>query len=132
MPLATGETQRPERGLQRAADPTVTVERLPAPDSFRRDETSTFGDESGSVSKIKKAHEGTTSAINDGWIGGGNLFSAIAAGTLVGLGLDAWLNTSPWLVVVGIIGGSITGFYSMWDQMKEPQGRRDIFTGRPR
>lgn len=33
--------------------------------------------------------------------------------TLLGLGwlLDRWLNTSPWLMVAGIVAGSILGLY---------------------
>ena len=39
------------------------------------------------------------------------LFFTVA--TLLGLGwlLDRWLNTSPWLMVVGIVAGSILGLY---------------------
>jgi F0F1-type ATP synthase assembly protein I len=39
------------------------------------------------------------------------LFFTVA--TLLGLGwlLDRWLNTSPWLMVAGIVAGSILGLY---------------------
>jgi F0F1-type ATP synthase assembly protein I len=37
----------------------------------------------------------------------------LATVTLLGLGwvLDRWLNTSPWLVVTGIVVGAGVGFY---------------------
>lgn len=40
-----------------------------------------------------------------------SLFFTVA--TLLGLGwlLDRWLNTSPWLMVAGIVVGSILGLY---------------------
>lgn len=40
-----------------------------------------------------------------------SLFFTVA--TLLGLGwlLDRWLNTSPWLMVAGIVLGSILGIY---------------------
>jgi ATP synthase protein I len=40
-----------------------------------------------------------------------SLFFSVA--TLLGLGwlLDRWLNTSPWLMVAGIVVGSILGLY---------------------
>ena len=79
------------------------------------------------VSTIKQAHEGATAAVSDGWVDGGSLFSSIVAGTLLGLGLDAWLGTSPWLVVVGVVVGSIGGFYRMWAYVGTPQGKQDIF-----
>ena len=84
------------------------------------------------MSKIKQIHEGTTSAVGDGWVAGGSFFGSIVAGTLLGLGLDAWLDTGPWLVVSGIVLGSVSGFYSMWNQIQNApaQGKQDIFSGR--
>lgn len=42
-----------------------------------------------------------------------SLFFTVA--TLLGLGwlLDRWLNTSPWLMVAGIVVGSILGLYEL-------------------
>ena len=84
------------------------------------------------MSNIKKAHEGATSAVSYGWIAGGSFFGSIVAGTFLGLGLDAWLNTRPWLVVAGIIIGSVSGFYRMWGLLDATgsQGKQDIFDGR--
>jgi len=41
-------------------------------------------------------------------------FASILSGMLIGLGLDAWLGTGPLLVVLGIVAGSATGFWKMW------------------
>jgi F0F1-type ATP synthase assembly protein I len=53
----------------------------------------------------------------------GLFFGAIMAGMLIGLGLDAWLDTEPWLVVIGIIAGSATGFWRMWVISQEEDAR---------
>lgn len=58
------------------------------------------------------------SAINDGWIRGGSFLSSVIAGTLLGYFLDMWLGTEPWLVVVGVLAGSYSGFVRVWDYMK--------------
>ncbi|HSS21729.1 MAG TPA: AtpZ/AtpI family protein [Pyrinomonadaceae bacterium] len=39
------------------------------------------------------------------------LFSSVVALCGVGWLLDRWLGTSPWLLVAGIVLGSIVGFY---------------------
>lgn len=41
-------------------------------------------------------------------------FASILTGMLLGLGLDAWLDTAPTLVILGIISGSVIGFWRMW------------------
>jgi ATP synthase protein I len=40
-----------------------------------------------------------------------SLFTAVVAGLIVGWVLDRWLGTRPWLIVVGIVLGAVTGFY---------------------
>ncbi len=69
----------------------------------------------------------TTSAINDGWMEGGSFFSSIIAGTLLGYFLDMWLGTDPWLVIIGIVAGSYSGFMRVWQYSKKidenPRGR---------
>jgi ATP synthase protein I len=59
-----------------------------------------------------------TSAISDGWMDGGSFFASIMSGTLVGYFADRWLGTDPWLVVVGILIGSYSGFRRMWHYSK--------------
>ena len=57
--------------------------------------------------------------IGRDFIAGGDFFGAIMAGFLLGLGGDYVFGTRPALVVVGIIAGSVTGFYSMYRHLKE-------------
>jgi len=58
------------------------------------------------------------SAVNDGWIEGGSFLSSILAGTLIGYLLDQWLGTEPWLIIVGIVAGSYSGFMRVWHYSK--------------
>jgi F0F1-type ATP synthase assembly protein I len=39
------------------------------------------------------------------------LFACVASLCGLGWGLDRWLGTQPWLMVSGIVLGSIVGFY---------------------
>jgi len=39
-----------------------------------------------------------------------SLAFSIVSGLVVGWALDRWLGTSPWLIVVGIVLGSVAGF----------------------
>lgn len=41
-------------------------------------------------------------------------FASILAGFLLGLGLDAWLGTSPGFVIFGIVAGAVSGFWKLW------------------
>ena len=42
-----------------------------------------------------------------------SLFASVVSGLLVGWLLDRWLGTRPWLLVVGIVLGSVAGFYEL-------------------
>lgn len=62
-------------------------------------------------------------AITEGWIEGGSFLGSILAGTLIGLALDHWLGTAPWLVVTGVVLGAYSGFARVWQQIKaQPEG----------
>ena len=41
---------------------------------------------------------------------GGSFFGSIASGTLLGYFADRWLDTAPWLVVIGAALGAYSGF----------------------
>ncbi len=59
-----------------------------------------------------------TAAVSEGWVEGGSFLGSILAGTALGLGLDAWLKTGPWLVVGGVVLGSYSGFAGLWRSLK--------------
>lgn len=61
-----------------------------------------------------RAGEASTSAhmIGD-WTRGGDFFSAILTGLVIGLAGDYFLNTEPWLVVMGVVAGFAVGFWRM-------------------
>jgi len=40
-----------------------------------------------------------------------SLFASVVSGLIVGWLLDRWLGTKPWLLVLGILLGSVAGFY---------------------
>ena len=41
-------------------------------------------------------------------------FASILSGFLLGFGLDAWVGMRPLFTVIGIIAGSVIGFWRMW------------------
>jgi F0F1-type ATP synthase assembly protein I len=60
-------------------------------------------------------------AVNEGWIKGGSFLGSILAGTFLGMLADAWLETEPLLVTVGIVLGSYSGFMGMWKWAREAE-----------
>ena len=56
--------------------------------------------------------------LTSGWAASGTFFGSILSGTLLGYFADRWLGTEPWLVVIGIIVGSYSGFMRMWTYSK--------------
>ena len=40
-----------------------------------------------------------------------SLFASVLSGLIAGWLLDRWLGTKPWLLVTGLILGSVAGFY---------------------
>lgn len=57
-------------------------------------------------------------AITEGRRDGGSFFGSILAGTLLGLGLDWWLETSPVLVIIGVLLGVYAAFARLWHEIK--------------
>ena len=61
------------------------------------------------------------------WSESASFVGSILAGALIGYLLDLWLGTAPWLVVIGIVLGSYSGFMRMWvysKKMEEDPRRR--------
>ena len=54
---------------------------------------------------------------------GTELVAALAVGVGVGYGLDLWLGTKPWLMVVFFFLGSATGMYNVY-RASASMGRR--------
>lgn len=53
-------------------------------------------------------------SVSSGYIASGDFFGSIMSGLLLGVGADWLFDTRPAFIVVGIIVGSISGFYRMW------------------
>jgi ATP synthase protein I len=70
------------------------------------------------------AHQHVRSAVSDGWIGGGSFFGSIVSGTLLGHFADRWLGTDPWLVILGVVIGSYSGFMKVWEYSKRLEDGR--------
>jgi F0F1-type ATP synthase assembly protein I len=60
-------------------------------------------------------------AVSEGWGRSGAFAASIISGTLLGLLADSWLGTEPWLVVIGALVGSYSGFMNMWRWSKETE-----------
>lgn len=58
------------------------------------------------------------SVITEGRRDRGSFFGSILAGTLLGLGLDRWLDTAPVLVIVGVVLGAYAAFARLWQEIK--------------
>jgi ATP synthase protein I len=71
--------------------------------------------------KRESATSQVAEAMHDGWIQGGSFLGSILSGTLLGLLADRWLGTDPWLVVIGIVVGSYSGFMNVWRQAKRAE-----------
>jgi ATP synthase protein I len=57
--------------------------------------------------------------MEDGWMVGGSFFGSIISGTLLGYFADRWLDTAPWLVVIGAALGAYSGFMRLYAHAKE-------------
>jgi ATP synthase protein I len=53
------------------------------------------------------------------WAASGSFLGSILSGALLGYLADAWLDTRPWFVVIGILAGSYAGFITIWKQLKQ-------------
>ena len=61
----------------------------------------------------------------EGWVAGGAFLGSILSGALLGYLADMWLGTDPWLVVVGIVVGSYSGFVRMWHLSRQMENGPD-------
>jgi ATP synthase protein I len=69
--------------------------------------------------KQETPHQQVGRAVNEGWLQGGSFTASILSGMLLGYFADKWLGTEPWLVVVGILLGTYSGFNNIWHYAKK-------------
>ena len=62
-----------------------------------------------------------TGAMGVGLRVGIELVSALAVAVLIGYGLDRWLGTRPWLMIVFILLGGAAGVANVWRLMMPPK-----------
>jgi hypothetical protein len=60
----------------------------------------------------RSVHEEIGRAVGGAEAGG--FFTSVLSGFLLGFFADMWLGTEPALVVLGIVAGSVTGFWKLW------------------
>jgi F0F1-type ATP synthase assembly protein I len=67
-----------------------------------------------------------TDALSSAWDPAGAFLGSILSGLLVGYLADRWLDTGPWLLLVGFGLGCYSGFMRLWALSKTAEGpRRD-------
>ncbi len=62
----------------------------------------------------QSAKDTDSESMNVGLRAGAELITSIAAGGLIGYGLDQWLGTKPIFLIAMLILGVITGFINVW------------------
>jgi ATP synthase protein I len=66
------------------------------------------------ATKKQIAKDNDTESMSVGLRAGAELITSIAAGGLIGYGLDHWLGTKPIFLIAMLILGVITGFVNVW------------------
>lgn len=67
-----------------------------------------------SAEKNHTDKQNNSESMNVGLRAGAELITSIAAGGLIGYGLDSWLGTKPIFLIAMLILGVITGFVNVW------------------
>ena len=78
--------------------------------------------------KIFKLDREYIDALSHAGTIGLHMVSGIAVGTLIGYGLDAWLETSPWLTGIFMVVGIVAGFKNVYvdtNKLVKSQERED-------
>ena len=60
---------------------------------------------------------------------GTELIAAVIVGGLIGFGLDSWLGTKPWLLVVFVLLGNIAGLWNIF-RITSGEGYKMGFKGK--
>jgi ATP synthase protein I len=72
------------------------------------------GQDTGPFAKQLKGEDPPNNALGMAFRTGIELVSALAVGTGVGWGLDYWLGTAPWLMLVFILLGGVAGIFNVY------------------
>lgn len=68
-------------------------------------------------------HQELGEALRQGEAPMAGFIGSILSGFGLGYLADWWLGTDPWLVIGGIVAGSVSGFYQMMRYAKEQERR---------
>jgi F0F1-type ATP synthase assembly protein I len=71
---------------------------------------------------LSSVHDEIRRSVKPG-VESGAFFGSLMSGFLLGMLGDWWLGTRPLLVAAGIIAGSATGFWAMWQHAKRQDDR---------
>lgn len=71
-------------------------------------------DKESKVEKLTVNSKEDSESMNTGLRAGAELITSIAAGGLIGYGLDQWLETKPIFLIAMLLLGVITGFVNVW------------------
>jgi ATP synthase protein I len=76
------------------------------------------------VGKAGGGPRGGTEKIGVGLRIGIELVAGVVVGTVLGLALDRWLGTKPWLLIVGFLLGSCAAFLNVYRVAQAEEVRR--------
>lgn len=103
----------------------------------KRDQRRSTSDIQNRIDEVRQLQTdaGQPSAASSKAVGiriGIDLFSGVVFGVVVGLALDRWLGTAPWLMIVFIILGTAAGIFNVIRTAKEEEkkSRDQTTTGR--
>lgn len=84
------------------------------------------------VKKLQPKSDAQSKPPGDAARGAIDFATASAVGTLLGYGLDAWQNTSPWGLLVGLLIGTAAGVKMMFAEEARAKKREAESAGKPR
>ncbi len=66
------------------------------------------------LSEAKVAEKASKSGLNQGMRAGTDLVGGVLFGIGVGYGLDRWLDTKPWCLIIFFFLGTVAGFLNVY------------------
>jgi F0F1-type ATP synthase assembly protein I len=83
------------------------------------------------VKKLKPDSTPDAKLPGDAARGAIDFASATAVGTLIGYGVDAWQDTSPWGLLVGLLIGTAAGVHLLFQEEARSKRRAERNAGKP-